>query len=246
MRFQDKVVIVTGGAGGIGLATAKRFLEEGARVALWDYNSDGLARASAYLQQDFEELRAYEVNVTDEYQVDSTFRQVEEDLGAVDIMICNAGITRDAMLHKMSVEAFDAVIDVNLKGVFLCGQTAAKCMRERGSGVILSTSSIVGIGGNIGQSNYAATKAGVIAMTQTWARELGSKGIRVNAVAPGFIETEIIQTVPEKVKVMVENHTSLGRIGKPIEIANTFIFLASEEASFITGQVVSVDGGLRL
>lgn len=246
MRFQEKVVIITGGAGGIGLITAQRFLQEGARVALWDYSSEGLARASAKLEHGTDKLRAYEINVTDEHQVEHVFQQVEQDLGAVDIIICNAGITRDAMLHKMSVEAFDAVIDVNLKGVFLCGQAAAKRMRERGSGVILSTSSIVGIGGNIGQSNYAATKAGVIAMTQTWARELGSKGVRVNAVAPGFIETEMIQTVPDKVKDLVKSHTSMGRLGKPVEIANAFIFLASEEASFITGQVLSVDGGLRL
>jgi len=246
MKLENKVVIITGGAGGIGLVTARRFLEEGAKVALWDLSGPGLNKALESLGATQDRLRAYEVSVTDSFQVEKSLTRVEKEFGAVDIIICNAGITRDAMIHKMSEEDFDQVVDVNLKGVFLCGQAAAKRMRERGSGVILSTSSIVGLGGNIGQTNYAATKAGVIAMTQTWARELGRKGVRANAIAPGFIETEMIGTVPEKVKDLVRSSTSLGRLGKPEEIANVFLFLASEEASFITGQVICVDGGLRM
>ena len=150
------------------------------------------------------------------------------------------------MLHKMTQDHWNQVIDVNLKGVFNCGQTAAKFMREQGSGVILATSSVVGLDGNIGQTNYAAAKAGVIAMTKTWAKELGSRGVRVNAIAPGFTATTMMDTIPQKVIDMVVNKTPLARIGQPEEIAAAFCFLASEEASFITGQVLCVDGGMTL
>ncbi|MBT3784109.1 beta-ketoacyl-ACP reductase [bacterium] len=246
MKFEKMVIIVTGGAGGIGFASARGFLKGGAKVALWDRDPVALKAALDALEYPEDRVRAYELSVNNPQQVEEIFAKVEEDLGEVDVILCNAGITRDAMLHKMEERQFDEVLDTNLKGVFLCGQAAAKRMRERGRGVILSTSSIVGIHGNIGQTNYAASKAGVIAMTKTWARELGPKGVRANAVAPGFVETEMINTVPQKVKDLVCSQTSLGRMGKPEEIANAFLFLASPEASFITGQVLCVDGGLTL
>ena len=178
------------------------------------------------------------VNVCNLQEVQSNLQEIVHEFGAVDIMVANAGITRDAMLHKMNAEQWNQVIDVNLRGVFHCGQAVAQIMREQESGVILSTSSVVGLDGNVGQTNYAAAKAGVIAMTKTWAKELGSKGIRVNAVAPGFTATEMINTIPPKVIEMVVHKTPLARIGQPEEIASAYCFLASEEASFITGQVL--------
>ncbi|MBI4861447.1 MAG: SDR family oxidoreductase, partial [Candidatus Riflebacteria bacterium] len=168
------------------------------------------------------------------------------DLGPVDVLVNNAGITRDAMLHKMEEAQWDAVIDVNLKGVFLCGREAARRMRERGRGVILNTASVIGLYGNVGQTNYAATKAGVIAMTRTWAKELGRKGIRVNAVAPGFTLTQMTKAMPEKVLIGLEERTPLGRFASAEEIAAAFAFLASDDAAFVTGHVLSVDGGLTI
>lgn len=246
MLLENKVAIVTGAARGIGFAVAKRFLQEGARVAIWDVNEELLSEASKRLEVGEDRLITMAVNVTNAQAVEESYTKVEEAFAPVDVIVNNAGITRDAMLHKMTEEQWDQVIDVNLKGVFLCGQTAAKRMRERGTGVILSTSSIVGLCGNMGQTNYAATKAGVIAMTQTWARELGGKGVRANAVAPGFTNTEMTAVIPEKVINLMNSKTPMGRFAEPSEIAAAFTFLASDEASFITGQVISVDGGLTL
>ncbi|NDD27761.1 MAG: beta-ketoacyl-ACP reductase [Proteobacteria bacterium] len=244
MRLRDKIAIVTGGARGIGLAIARRFIAEGARVALWDVSPEGLEKARALLGET--EAKAFPVDVTSATSVKEGYDAVEAALGPVDIMVCNAGITRDAMVHKMTDEQFDAVTAVNLKGVFLCGREAATRMRERQQGVILSTSSVVGLHGNIGQTNYAASKAGVIAMTQTWARELGGRNVRVNAVAPGFIKTEMTETIPEKLIEGIHAKTPLRRMGLPEEIAAAFAFLASDDAAFITGHVLSVDGGLTL
>lgn len=246
MLLENKVAIITGAARGIGFAVAKRFLQEGARVAIWDVNEELLSEASKRLEVGEDRLITMAVNVTNAQAVEESYTKVEEAFAPVDVIVNNAGITRDAMLHKMTEEQWDQVIDVNLKGVFLCGQTAAKRMRERGTGVILSTSSIVGLCGNMGQTNYAATKAGVIAMTQTWARELGGKGVRANAVAPGFTNTEMTAVIPEKVINLMNSKTPMGRFAEPSEIAAAFTFLASDEASFITGQVISVDGGLTL
>jgi len=246
MRLTGKTAIITGGARGIGFATARRFLYEGANVALWDVQSDLFEDALRQLELGPDRVRAYQVDVTSREQVQQGLDRVASDLGPVDVFINNAGITRDAMLHKMTDEQWDAVIDVNLKGVFLCGQEAALRMRERGHGVILNTSSVVGLYGNVGQTNYAAAKFGIIGLTKTWAKELGRKGIRVNAVAPGFTLTEMVKTVPEKILDHMKGMTSLQRLGEPEDIAAAFAFLASDDAAYITGQVLSVDGGMTL
>lgn len=245
MNLNNKVAVITGGARGIGFAVAKRYLDEGARVALWDILEETAKEAREKLAGSGE-VRAYVVDVTSSEQVKAAMDRVEADLGPVDIMVNNAGITRDSMVHKMSDEAWDAVINVNLKGVFTCGREAAGRMRTRGTGVIINTTSIVGSFGNIGQTNYAASKAGVIGMTRTWAKELGRKGVRVNAVAPGFTMTEMMGTVPEKVLDMIRDKTPLNRLGQPGEIAAAFAYLASDDAAFVTGQVLGVDGGLVL
>jgi 3-oxoacyl-[acyl-carrier protein] reductase len=241
--MQDKVVIVTGGAAGIGKATARRFSEAGARLAVWDVK-EGPDGGPGIFQQ---------VNVTDAAAVEAATAEVFARWGRIDVLVNNAGITRDAQLVKwkegqktgeMSERDFDAVIDVNLKGVFLCSRAVAPRMIAGGGGVILNASSVVGLYGNFGQTNYAATKAGVISMTRTWARELGRYNIRVNAVAPGFIATDMALAIPEKVLQGMIAHTPLGRMGKPEDIAEAYYWLASDAAGFITGTVLSVDGGL--
>jgi 3-oxoacyl-[acyl-carrier protein] reductase len=246
MRLKDKVAIITGGARGIGYAIAKRYVDEGAKVALWDVLEEELGQARQKLSDLGGEVKTYVVNVTSADSVRKAFEDVEKDLGKVDIMVNNAGITRDSMLHKMSDDQWNKVIDVNLKGVFLCGREAATRMRDRREGVIINTSSVVGLYGNVGQTNYAATKAGVIGMTQSWAKELGRKGVRVNAVAPGYTMTEMMETVPEKILDGLRSKTPLQRLGAPEDVAAAFAFLASDDAAFITGHVLSVDGGLTL
>lgn len=246
MKLKDKVAVITGGARGIGYAVAERYIEEGAKVALWDVLEDELAQARQKLSDLGGTVKTYVVNVTSADSVRQAMEDVEKDFGNVDIMINNAGITRDSMLHKMSDDQWDKVIDVNLKGVFLCGREAAKRMRERGEGVIINTSSVVGLYGNVGQTNYAATKAGVIGMTMSWAKELGRKGVRVNAVAPGYTMTEMMETVPEKILDSLRSKTPLQRLGSPQDIAAAFAFLASDDAAFVTGHVLSVDGGLTI
>ena len=246
MKLKEKVSVITGGARGIGFAVAKRYAEEGAKVAIWDVLEDQLQAARTKLADAGHEVKTYVVDVSNSQQVAETMDKVEEDLGAVDILVNNAGITRDGMIHKMSDENWDKVVDVNLKGVFLCGREAAKRMRNRGEGVIINTSSVVGLYGNVGQSNYAATKGGVIAMTKTWAKELGRKGVRVNSVAPGYTMTEMMETVPEKILDNLKSKTPLQRLGSPEDIAAAFAYLASDEAAFVTGHVLSVDGGLTL
>ncbi|PKK90740.1 MAG: 3-oxoacyl-ACP reductase FabG [Candidatus Wallbacteria bacterium HGW-Wallbacteria-1] len=246
MRLRDKIAIITGGARGIGFAVAKRFLEDGAAVAIWDLDRESLDQACEALGHIGPRVIGMEVDVTDSGQVRDAVDRVEAELGHLDIMVNNAGITADAMLHKMDDNQWQRVIDVNLKGVFNCGREAAVRMRDRNSGVIINTSSVVGLYGNLGQSNYAATKAGVIAMTKTWAKELGRKNIRVNAVAPGYTMTEMMGTVPEKVLNMIKDKTPMNRLAEPWEIAAAFSYLASDDAAFVTGHVLSVDGGLVL
>lgn len=245
-RLANKVAIITGGAKGIGKATAIKFAQEGAQIAIWDLlEAEGKAT-----QQELENLgakaRFYLVNTTQKEAVMSAAAQVNADFGRIDVLINNAGITRDATLSKMSEEQWDSVIAVNLKGVFLCTQAVSPFMVANNYGRIINASSVVGIYGNFGQSNYVATKAGLIGMTKTWARELGRKGITVNAVAPGFIATEMIDTIPEKVITMVKERTPLGRMGDPQDIANAYAFLASDEAGFISGHCLSVDGAISL
>ncbi len=250
MRLKEKVALITGGAAGIGLATAKRFAKEGARVIICDVNQQA---GEAAVQELGEAAEFSTVDVTDKASVDKWIQGVVENHGRADILINNAGIVRDSLLVKikdgelvkqMPEADFDLVIAINLKGVFNCTQAVAPTMIRQSGGVILNATSIVGIDGNIGQTNYIATKAGVIGMTKAWARELGRHNIRVNAVAPGFTATDIISSMPEKIIEGMKARTPLGRMGQPEDIANAYLFLASEEASFISGVILRVDGGI--
>ncbi len=250
MRLKDKVTLITGGAAGIGKATALRFAAEGARVVIADVDTKGGERTIGQLGP---EAAFYRVDVTDRGSVDRWVEKVLETYGRADVLVNNAGIVRDSLLVKMTDGAlirqmpeadFDLVVAVNLKGVFNCTQAIVPAMIRQGGGVILNASSIVGIDGNLGQTNYIATKAGVIGMTRVWARELGRHNIRVNAVAPGFTATDIISTVPDAILENMKKRTPLGRLGQPEDIANAYLFLASAEAGFISGAVLRVDGGL--
>lgn len=243
-EFEGKVILITGGAGGIGKETARQFLERGAAVELWDMDADAGEKLVQAWTEKGHSVHFTKVDVTDYEAVTGAMQDLHARQERLDVLVNNAGITRDATLKKMDPETWQQVLDVNLSGVFYCGKEAAALMREQGSGVILNASSVVGVYGNFGQSNYVATKSGVIGMTKTWARELGRKGIRVNAVAPGFIETPMVQTVPDKILDQLKNQTPLGRLGKPEDIASAYVFLASERAAFITGTVIQVDGGL--
>jgi 3-oxoacyl-[acyl-carrier protein] reductase len=253
--LRDKVVIVTGAGAGIGRATAKRFAVEHCRIVAWDVNDTIQADVLRELESAGGQPLFRKTDVTSAQDVEEGVSQVMGQWGRVDVLVNNAGITRDAQLIKwkddtvagtMTDQAFDQVISVNLKGVFLCTRAVAPHMIQNGGGVILNASSVVGRYGNFGQTNYAATKAGVIAFAQTWSRELAKFNIRVNAVAPGFIATEMVQKMPEKVIQSMVSHTPLGRMGKPEDVAEAYVWLASDAASFITGTVLSVDGGLVL
>ena len=246
MRLKDKVAIITGAARGIGEATAKRFAEEGAKVVIADMNQEDIDVVVNDIVSNGGEALGVIVNVTDQGQVENMINETVNKYGKLDIIVNNAGITADSTLLKMGEDQWDRVIDVNLKGVYNCGQAAAKVMVEQGSGVILNASSVVGLYGNFGQTNYAATKWGVIGMTKSWAKELGRKGVRVNAVAPGFIMTPMVAKMPEKVLDMMKSKAPLQRLGEPIEIANAYLYLASDEAAFITGSVLEITGGVVL
>jgi 3-oxoacyl-[acyl-carrier protein] reductase len=237
LNLNDRVVIVTGGGAGIGRAAAEAFAREGAKVVVWDVTSDP------------------KVDVTRRESIEAAIAAVIAEHGRVDVIVNNAGIVRDAQLVKWKDDAvvsmmddatFDAVVNVNLKGVFLCTRAAVPHMIRQGHGVILNASSIVGLYGNFGQTNYAATKAGVISFTQTWARELGRFGIRVNAVAPGFIATEMVKAMPQRVLDSMSARTPLARLGDPEDVANAYVWLASDAARFVSGAVLSVNGGLVL
>jgi len=250
MRLKERVCLITGGAAGIGKATAEIFSREGAKVVLADVNEEA---GRIVVRQLAPESRFDCVDVRDRKSVQSWVDEVANRYGRVDVLVNNAGILRDSLLVKMkdgelikqmSEEDFDLVVAVNLRGVFNCTQAIVPHMVRQGCGVILNATSIVGMDGNLGQTNYIATKAGVIGMTKAWARELGRYNIRVNAVAPGFTATEILSSMPEKIIKAMEDRTPLGRLGHPGEIANAYLFLASDEASFITGAVLRVDGGM--
>lgn len=243
-EFNDKIVLVTGGADGIGRVTATRFLEEGASVEIWDLNETAANEAIAEWKNSGHKVRFQNVNVADQEAVSSAMADLKSHWGRLDVLINNAGITRDGTLLKMDHDQFQSVIDVNLNGVFNCGKAAASIMAEQKSGVILNASSVVAHNGNFGQTNYVAAKSGVIGMSKTWAKELGRKGIRVNAVAPGFINTSMVETVPDKVLDQLKEKTPLGRLGEPEDIAEAYLFLASDKARFVTGTVLNVDGGL--
>ncbi len=250
MILKDKVALVTGGAAGIGKATAERFVEEGAKVVICDVNEEmGLEAVQAMGSN----VTFDKVDVTDRQQVQLWIDKTVASFGRIDILVNNAGVLRDSLLVKvkegqltnqMPEANFDLVIAVNLKGVFNCTQAVAPVMIRQESGVILNASSVVGLDGNLGQTNYVATKAGVIGMTKVWARELGRYNIRVNAVAPGFILTEMVTKMPEKILERMKNRTPLGRSGQPRDVANGYLFLASDEASFISGEVLRIDGGI--
>jgi 3-oxoacyl-[acyl-carrier protein] reductase len=251
--LKDMVVLDRGAAGGIGRATAVRFASEGARVAAWDVRDDVAREIVDEMVAAGGTGTFARVDVTEAAAVDTAVQTVVDRWARVDVLVNNAGIVRDAQLVKwkdgsavslMSDETFDAVVDVNLRGVFHCARAVVPHMIRSGGGVILNASSVVGLYGNFGQTNYAATKAGVINMTRTWARELGRYGIRVNAVAPGFIGTEILRSMPQKVLDQMVAHTPLGRMGEPNDIADAYVWLASRRASFVHGAVLSVDGGL--
>ncbi len=252
MRLRDKVCLITGGAAGIGKASAEKFIAEGAKVVICDLDAD---RGQALAAQLGGETLFYQVNVTNRVEVQAWVDDVVEKFGRVDVLINNAGITRDglfvkykegAVVSQMSEEDFDLVIDVNLKGTFNCAQAVTPQMIKQGGGVIVNASSIVGLYGNFGQTNYAATKFGVIGMTKTWSRELGRFNIRVNAVCPGFILTEMVKKMPEKILESLAAKTPLGRMGQPEDVANIYAWLASDEAAYVHGSTISVDGGMVL
>jgi 3-oxoacyl-[acyl-carrier protein] reductase len=253
MQLANRIAIITGGANGIGQAAVRRFVAEGAQVAFWDMDEEAGTALETELGKEKASFQV--VDVTDPDAVEAAAQAWLKANGRVDILVNNAGILRDAQLVKfqdgqvlsrMSLKSFDDVIGVNLRGAFICARAVAPAMIRQNSGRIINTSSIIGVYGNFGQTNYAASKAGIIGMTHVWARELGRYNITVNAVAAGFIETEMVHQMPHKILEMMIQRTPLKRLGKPEEIANVFLFLASDEASFITGSVISVDGGTIL
>lgn len=245
MRLKDKVAIITGAANGLGLEAVITFLGEGAKVALVDYDTSGEERAKE-LKANGSDVEYFQVDVANRESVDQMVAGVMERFGRIDILINNAGITRDGMLTKLLQEDFQKVIDVNLTGVFNCTQAVVPHMIAGGKGKIVSTSSVSGVYGNVGQTNYAASKAAVVGMTKTWAKELGRKGINVNAVVPGFIETNMVATVPEKVINQLKQMIPLQKLGKPSDIANAYLFLSSDESDYVNGTTLHVDGGIMM
>ncbi|MBM7659830.1 3-oxoacyl-[acyl-carrier protein] reductase [Bacillus mesophilus] len=246
MRLENKVAIITGAANGIGLEAAKLFANEGARVVLADYDEAAGSKEAEQLRAEGKDVLFVQVNVADRESVDLMVSKTIEAYGRIDILINNAGITRDGMLTKLSTEDFQRVLDVNLTGVFQCTQAVVPHMIEQGSGKIVVTSSVSGVYGNVGQTNYAATKAGVIGMVKTWAKELGRKGINVNAVAPGFTETNMVAAVPDKVIQQMLAMVPLQRLGKPEDIAKAYLYLSSSDSDYVTGTVLNVDGGIMM
>lgn len=241
MRLQNKIAIITGGANGIGYAATAKFVEQGAFVYIIDVN-DTLGNT---LEQQFSgKVKYVKLDITKREKCFKIVQIILEEAGRIDILVNNAGVTRDAMLHKMTEDDFDYVLDVNCKGVFNITQAVIPAMRSARYGRIVNTASIVGIYGNVGQTNYAASKAAVIGMTKTWAKELGKKGITVNAVAPGFIETDMVKTIPTEQLIMMKQIIPTGELGQAEDVANAYVYLASDEAKYITGHTLAVDGGM--
>lgn len=243
MDFTHKTVIVTGSARGIGLAIAKRFSSMGANVVISDIDQDAVDKVAAELESSAIGIKA---NVTKSAEVEDLFKQTVDKFGSVDVVVNNAGITRDTLMIRMDEKDWDMVLDINLKGAFLVTKSAAKLMMKQRSGRIINISSVVGLNGNAGQINYASSKAGLIGMTKTAAKELGIRGVTVNAVAPGFIETEMTKNLPDAAKEQFLTHILLKRVGLPDDVASAVSFLASDDAAYITGQVLSVDGGMSI
>lgn len=243
MRLHNKVAIITGAANGIGYAAAERFIEEGAIVFIADFDDNAGNSAANQLG---ENATFVQVDVANRNSVKKLVETVIVHAGRIDILVNNAGITRDAMLTKMTEDQFQQVLDVNLSGVFRCTQEVSPHMIAAGYGKIINTSSVSGVYGNVGQTNYAATKAAIVGMTKTWAKELGRKGINVNAVAPGFTETDMVKKMPETVLEKMRSIVPLQRLGTPRDIANAYLFLASEEASYVHGHTLHVDGAIMM
>ena len=237
----EKIAIITGSGRGIGKATAAQFVREGATVIIAEFDHNTGKNCADELG---ENAIFHKTDVGDEKSVIALFDYVMSEFGKLDILVNNAGILADSTLKKLDSDQFDAVINVNLRGTYLCGKAAADIMIKQGNGVILNAASVVAHHGNFGQTNYVATKAGVIGMTKVWARELGKEGIRVNAIAPGFIKTDMTAGMPENIIQMMEGKVPLKRWGEPEDVANAYTFLASDEASYITGTVLNVDGGV--
>src|SRR4051794_29852402 len=246
MRLQDKVAIITGAGRGIGQATAIKFAQEGAKVVVCDLTPEWIEETVEMCKESRGDAFGFVADVRDIQSLENMVDVTLAKWGRVDCLVNNAGIVMDAQLKNMTEDQFDNVIEINLKGVYNCTKAVVNAMLAQQSGVILNASSIVGIYGNFGQTNYAASKFGVIGMVKTWARELGRKGIRANAVCPGFIETPILASMPDKVIRMIEEKVPLGRLGKPEEIANTYAWLASDEASYVNGAVIEVSGGVTI
>ena len=244
--LKDRIAVVTGGADGIGRATAMRFAQEGTVVVIWDMNEEKGKQTVAEINAAGGKASFLKVNTSNFAEVEAASKKVVEQYGKYEILINNAGITRDSTLKKMTPELWQQVIDVNLTGVFYCAKCAADIMTEQGWGRIVNASSVVALYGNFGQTNYVATKAGLIGMTKTMARELGKKGVTVNAVAPGFILTDMVRKMPEEVLKSMEDKVPVKRLGKPEEIAAAYAFLASDDAAYINGTVISVDGGMTV
>ncbi|MFA4958047.1 MAG: 3-oxoacyl-ACP reductase FabG [Candidatus Methanoperedens sp.] len=244
MKLENKVAIITGAGSGIGRESAMLFAKEGAKVVVADVNEKGGEETVASIKNNGGESFFFKLDVTNREQSKNMVKTTLEKYGRIDVLINNAGINQDALVAKMTEEQWDRVIDINLKGVFNCTQAVVEVMINQGKGSIINTSSIVGVNGNVGQVNYSATKAGLIGMTKTLAKELGRKGIRVNAVAPGFIATPMTASVPDKILEMMKEKTPLKRLGEPRDIANAYLYLASDDANFVNGAVLAVDGGL--
>ena len=246
MELTNKTAIITDGANGIGRETCLKFVSEGCKVMIWDVNEAKAEETRSMAGDQADQISFLNVDIRSYEKVKEATERTVELLGKIDILINNAGVTEDSTLKKMSSEQWQKVIDVNLTGVFNCGKAVALHMMDNGGGRIINTSSVVAHNGNFGQSNYVATKTGVIGLAKVWAKELGKYGITCNAVAPGFIETEMLMTVPEKILDRLRGQTPLGRLGFPEDVANAYLFLASDRSAFITGTVLEVDGGLKL
>jgi len=241
--LKGKVAVVTGAAGGIGYAVAKNFVQNGAKLVIVDLQAEAVDKAVQSLLS-FGDVQGFVGDVTDGQKMQELFAQLKKEQGSVDILVNNAGITRDGLLMRMKEADWQAVMDVNLKGVFVCTQKASKIMMKQRSGVILNMASVVGLMGNAGQTNYAASKGGVIAFSKSVAKEFGSRGVRCNAIAPGFIQTEMTNALPEEVVATYKKSIALGKLGTVDDVAELCLFLASDRAKYITGQTINVDGGL--
>jgi 3-oxoacyl-[acyl-carrier protein] reductase len=246
MELKDKVALVTGGAQGIGKIVGEELARQGAHVILGDVNLEGAEKSADEIKGNGGSASAVALNVTDAGGVQKCFDSVSKEFKLVDILVNNAGITRDGLLMRMKEADWDLVLSINLKGSFLCSQQAVKQMMKQKSGSIVNVASIVGLMGNAGQANYSASKAGLIGLTKTTAREVASRGIRVNAIAPGFIDTAMTQVLDEKVRERLIEQIPLARLGLPEDIANCISFLVSDRASYITGQVLSINGGMLM